>query len=83
MKALTIYKRRISSNIKMLYVERNQEMINASDYCIFRYNPDYQPPRRKYSKIGDYQSKSGSALAYGYASQRKRGGKDLSIINLC
>ena len=65
------------------YVERNQAMINASDYCIFYYNPNYQPPRRKYSKrsVGDYQPKSGTSLAYEYANQRKRGGKDLDIIN--
>ena len=66
------------------YVERNQAMINASDYCIFYYNPDYQPPRRKYSKrsVGDYQPKSGTALSFEYANQRKHGGKDLIIINL-
>ena len=66
------------------YVERNQAMINASDYCIFYYNPDYQPPRRKYSKrsVGDYQPKSGTQLAFDYANQRKRGGKDLRIINV-
>ena len=29
------------------YVERNQEMIDASDYCVFCYNTNYQPPRRK------------------------------------
>ena len=46
------------------YVERNQAMINASDYCIFYYNPNYQPPRRKYSKrsVGDYQPKSKTGL---------------------
>ena len=67
------------------YVERNQAMINASDYCIFYYNPQYQPPRRKYSKrsVGDYQPKSGTSLAFEYANQKKRGGKDLTIINLC
>ena len=66
------------------YVERNQAMINASDYCIFYYNPDYQPPRRKYSKrsVGDYQPKSGTQLAFDYANQRKRGGKDITIINI-
>jgi hypothetical protein len=67
------------------YVERNQAMINASDYCIFYYNPEYQPPRRKYSKrsVGDYQPKSGTTLAFEYANQKKRGGKDSTIINLC
>ena len=66
------------------YVERNQEMINASDYCIFYYDPQYQPPKRKYSKrsVGEYQPKSGTALAFDYANQRKRGGKDITVINI-
>ena len=69
---------------KASYVERNQDMINASDYCIFYYNPYYQPPRRKYSKrsVGDYQPKSGTQLALDYAYQKKRGGKVLTIINV-
>ena len=56
------------------YVERNQEMINASDYCIFYYDENYQPPRRKYSKrsVGDYQPKSGTRIAYEYAVQQKK-----------
>ena len=56
------------------YVERNQAMIDKSDYCIFYYNEDYLPPRRKYSKrcITDYQPKSGTALAYHYAEQNKK-----------
>ncbi len=66
------------------YVERNQEMIDGSNYCIFYYNEDYKPQRRKYSKhsVGNYQPKSGTRLAFDYANQRKRGGKDLTIINL-
>ena len=69
---------------KAQYVERNQAMINDSDFCVFYYNPYYQLPRRKYSKrsIGDYQPKSGTQLAFDYANQRKRGGKDLRIINV-
>lgn len=41
------------------YVERNQEMINASDYCIFYYNPQYQPPKRNILKmvLGDISRK--------------------------
>ena len=65
------------------YVERNQEMINASDFCVFYYNPSYLPPKRKYSKrdISEYQPKSGTRLAWGYAAQKKHGGKDITIIN--
>ena len=66
------------------YVERNQAMINASDYCIFYYNPKYQPPRRKYSKrsVGDYQPKSGTKMAYEYAEKQKREGKITEIFNI-
>ena len=66
------------------YVERNQAMINASDYCIFYYNPDYLPPRRKYSKrsVGDYQPKSGTAIVFDYAKRRNRVVENLIIINL-
>ena len=56
------------------YVERNQAMINDSNYCIFYYDENYQPEMRKYSKrsIGYYQPKSGTALAYAYAKQKKK-----------
>ena len=66
------------------YVERNQAMINDSDFCLFYYNLYYQPLRRKYSKrsVGDYQPKSGTQLAFDYANQRKCGGKALTIINV-
>ena len=70
---------------KASYVERNQDMIDASDYCVFYYDPQYLPPKRKHSKrdISEYQPKSGTGVAYEYACQRKRGGKDLAVINLC
>jgi hypothetical protein len=32
---------------KASYVERNQEMINKSDFCIVYYDENYAPPRRK------------------------------------
>ena len=56
------------------YVERNQAMIDDSDYCVFYYDENYQPKMRRYSKrsIGLYQPKSGTALAYAYAKQNKK-----------
>ncbi|MBQ2274006.1 MAG: hypothetical protein II334_00880 [Clostridia bacterium] len=65
---------RLWSAEKASYVERNQDMINESDYCVFYYNPEHQPPRRKYSKrpVGDYQPKSGTKVAFDYANQRKK-----------
>lgn len=61
------------------YVERNQAMIDNSEYCIFYYDEKYQPPVRKYSKqdMGYYQPKSGTALAYTYAKRKKK-----KIINI-
>ena len=59
---------------KASYVERNQAMINDSDYCVFYYDENYQPEKRKYSKksAGYYQPKSGTMLAYNYAKQKKK-----------
>ena len=59
-------------------------MIDDSQYCVFYYDPYYQPPRRKYSKrsVGDYQPKSGTQLALDYAYQKKRAGKVKMIINV-
>lgn len=56
------------------YVTRNYAMIDDSTYCIFYYDKEYLPEMRKYSKrdIGYYQPKSGTALAYIYAMQKKK-----------
>ena len=73
---------RVYSAGKASYVERNQEMIDASDYCIFYYNEDYLPPKRKRSTrdISSYQPKSGTRLAYEYALQKSKNGEKV-IIN--
>lgn len=59
---------------KAAYIERNQAMIDDSDYCIFYYNEKYVPPQRKYGKcsIGYYQPNSGTAVAYKYAKLKKK-----------
>lgn len=59
---------------KSSYVQRNYAMINDSDYCIFYYDEKYEPNIRKYSKrnIVCYQPKSGTAIAYAYAKQKKK-----------
>ena len=64
---------------KASYVERNQEMINKSDFCIVYYDENYLPPRRKNSRrdLCDYQPKSGTAVAYDYAVKKNK-----EIINL-
>ena len=62
------------------YVERNQEMINKSDFCVFFYDENYLPPRRKNSRkdLFDYQPKSGTGVAYEYAMKKK----DKQVINV-
>lgn len=61
------------------YVERNQAMIRESDFCIFYYDEDYAPPKRKTEKRDtvDDRPRSGTALAYAYAVQKRK-----TIINL-
>ena len=68
-----------NSDYCIFYVERNQAMIDNSDYCIFYYNENYKPKPRKQSKqdINYYQLKSGTALTYKYAKQKKK-----KIINI-
>ncbi|MBQ8295262.1 MAG: hypothetical protein IJX87_02375 [Clostridia bacterium] len=70
---------RIENAGKASYVERNQEMIDASDFCVFYCDEAYKPPLRKQSRrsLTSYQPKSGTALAYQYAKQKKK-----EIINL-
>ena len=61
------------------YIERNKAMILDSDFCVFYYDETYKPELRKISKnsIGYYQPKSGTAIAYNFAKQKKK-----TIINV-
>ncbi len=61
------------------YIIRNQEMIDRSDLCVFYYDKNYLPPKRKRSKrhLCDYQPKSGTAMAFAYAKRKNK-----QIINL-
>lgn len=67
------------SSGKASYVERNQAMIDDSDYCVFYYDENYEPKARKYSYRSThyYQPKSGTKLAYNYAKQKRK-----VVINL-
>lgn len=75
----TYFPERMAKAGKASYVERNQEMINKSDFCIFFYDENYLPPRRKNSRrdLFDYQPKSGTGVAYDYAVKKK-----VKIINV-
>ncbi len=64
---------------KNAYIMRNQEMIDRSDICVFYYDKNYLPPKRKQSQrhLCAYQPKSGTAIAFAYATQKKK-----LIVNL-
>lgn len=49
------------------YVERNQAMIDGSDFCVFYYDENYRPEKRK----------SGTRIAYEYA--KKKGKKIYNV----
>ena len=75
----TYYPENIRNSGKASYVERNQEMINKSSFCIVYYNENYLPSIRKNSRkdVGFYQPKSGTKIAYDYALK-----KDLTVYNV-
>ena len=70
----TICPKGVGSAGRASYVERNQAMIRESDVCIFYYDENYLPKRRKVSRrdLFDYQPKSGTAIAYVYAVLQKK-----------
>ena len=69
----TYYPEKIKHSGKAVYIERNYEMIDKSDFCIFYYDENYAASTTKNSKA----SKSGTKIAYEYAKQKGK-----SIINL-
>lgn len=68
----TYFPEHIGNADRASYVERNQEMINKSDFCVVYYDENYAPPRRKNSKrdLSDYQPKSGTKVAMDYAIKK-------------
>lgn len=75
----TLMPSKVKNAGKASYVERNQEMINASDFCVFYYNEEYKPTLRKQYRnaLSTYQPKSGTKIAYEYAKQKEK-----EIINI-
>ena len=75
---------RVNSAGRAAYVERNQEIINISDFCVFYYNPNYLSPKNKNSKraVSKYQPKSGTQCAFDYVNERKKLGKLMGVFNL-
>ena len=70
----TFYPKECKNSGKISYLKRNQTMIDQSDYCLFYYNENYLPPKRKWARrdLFEYQPKSGTALAYKYTQQKKK-----------
>lgn len=64
---------------KAAYAERNFHMIDKADLCIFYYNKDYEPPLKPATRkqLFSYQPKSGTKVAYEYATLKKK-----KILNL-
>ena len=62
------------SATKNTYIERNQQLIDESDICLFYYDEHYKPAKRKISKKGfsEYQPKSGTGIAYDYAKRKNK-----------
>ena len=76
---VTYFPEHIENAGRASYVERNQEMINKSKFCIVYFDENYAPPRRRNSRhdLFDYQPKSGTKLAYDYAIKKEK-----EIINV-
>lgn len=58
----TYYPEKILNAGKAVYVERNYEMIDKSEYCIFYLDENYTPPKRR----------SGTKIAYEYAVKKNK-----------
>ena len=57
---------------KAVYIERNKEMIDKSDFCVVYYDKNYAPPKRSRRGLTDHQPKSGTKLAYEYAVKKNK-----------
>ncbi len=76
----TYFPTRIQAAGRYSYVERNQEIINRSDSCVFYYNKDYVPPPKRqnfHMPLSNRQVNSGTKLAFEYAVSKSK-----HIINL-
>jgi len=76
----TYFPQQIENAGKSAYVERNREMIENSEYCIFYYNENYIPTSRRKTKHNvpvTLRRNSGTKIAYEYAVKKKK-----KIINL-
>ncbi len=65
---------------KCSYIERNFEMIDKSDVCVFYYDKNYYPPLKQPTAPfpANRKSNSGTKIAYKYALSKNK-----HVINLC
>ena len=58
---------------RAVYVERNREMIERSDVCVFYYKEDYLPEaKQKNEMLAPKKTKSGTALAFDFAKRKNK-----------
>ena len=69
----TYYPKEISGAGKYSYVERNQIMIDQSDYCLFYFIDSYEDDVKK------SLSRSGTKIAYKYAKSKNKTILNVSI----
>ena len=62
---------------KAAYLERNQKMIDKSDFCVFYYDKDYVPKPKKTKALFARVTNSGTKIAYEYAEKKCK-----RVINL-
>ncbi|MBR6789007.1 MAG: DUF1273 family protein [Clostridia bacterium] len=71
----TYFPHKLENAGKYSYVERNYEMIDKSTYCVFYYNENYAPQKKRQSKHEMLLSSgrnSGTKIAYKYAIRKKK-----------
>jgi len=76
----TYFPQKIENAGKYSYVERNFEMIDKSDVCVFYYDKNYVTPLKTQKSLTakSYKTNSGTKIAYNYALSKKK-----EIINIC
>lgn len=76
----TYYPEKILNAGRAVYIKRNFEMIDKSEFCIIYYDVGYSPSKRKTagSNLDTCRLKSGTKAAYDYAVKKKK-----EVINMC
>lgn len=75
----TYFPQSVSRSTKVCYIQRNKEMIDRADLCIFYYNKNYLPPIKPNDDLHFISNRrnSGTLIAYRYAVKKNK-----NIINV-